>query len=186
MSLKIPTQTIYGRIVTTESEKTAVIFHPHSAKVVPPPAEFQPIYLRYALTLLGSERPFLPSFILDDWGGEINKLAMYRWIHVEGDRFPRAEIFGYVWNFDQKWEKTQYFCRDLELSARHPAYAYTNKSDPVEEGLRVHALIKADPSFHDWGPSSGKSFKLPLKRAQVKWWQIPLSEATQPELDIEF
>lgn len=180
MSLKIPTQKIYGRIIPINEKQSAVIFHPHSAKAVPPPSEFQPLYLRYALTQLGTERPILPSFILDDWGGEIRKLEMYRWVQIEGDRFPRAEAFGYILNFNQEWEKSQFFMRDLELSARHPLYVYTSKDDPIDSGQRVHALVKASSDIDKWEPSNGKSFKLPLKRAQVKWWQMPLSDAILP------
>jgi len=184
MALKIPTHTIYGRLVPVNERRSALVFHPHNVKERAAPAEFHPIYLRYALTLMGTERPFFPSFILDDWGQEIKKLKMYKWLHIEGDRFPRAEIFGYVYNVQNEWEKTQYFARDLELSARYPVYAYEDKAQDLAEGVILSAIISTHDDQSEWASGQARPFKTPLGRSRVRWWQMPLHEALQPDIDI--
>ena len=186
MSLAIPTQTIHGRLHTLPDQKTAVIFHPHSAKKVPPPAQFSPLYLRYALTMLGTERPFLPSFILDDWGQEINKLKLYKWLHVEADKFPRAELFGYLFNFDETWVETQIFARDLEHSARYTTYVYTDKTAPVGHGRPVHHLIYTNDKIEQPQGTKTTHFNVPLTRARVKWWHIPPPLAIIDEPNLSF
>ena len=184
MTLKIPTQTVYGRICSLPDKKTAVIFHPYNIKEHPAPPSFAPLYLRYALTIRGSERPFLPSVVLDDWGQEIGKFKLYRWLHLEGDRFPRAEIFGYVFNFDEQWEENQFFSRDLEHTARHTTYVYADKAQPLASGRPVHHLVMTNSETPQLQPTNGKQFKLPLSRARVKWWHIPADEAVQPQLEL--
>ncbi|MCA9982085.1 MAG: hypothetical protein KDD89_14675, partial [Anaerolineales bacterium] len=69
-------------------------------ELLPPPAETEAepeaVFLRYALTEMGTERPIFPAVVLDDWGRENKQLGLYHWIREEGDMFPRAEVFGYT------------------------------------------------------------------------------------------
>ena len=82
--------------------------------VNPDPAEAGLLFLRFAYVLMGTEAPLFPSFLIDDWGGEIKGVSLYSWVKENGILFPRAEIFG----FDRQGNQVQYFLRELELFAR--------------------------------------------------------------------
>ena len=127
------------------------------------------IYLRFALVLQGSGTMLFPELLLDDWGHELHTLELYHWIHKNGDRFPRAELFGY----DFEGNDRQCFLREIDLIAKYPCYAYRQFGDLLSTGVELLSLMLAveglsseerldDLSRQPW----------PLRNAKVSWWQI--------------
>lgn len=130
-------------------------------------AETPLTYLRYALTVRGTETPFFPSVALDDWGNEIKKLALYTWLQQEGERFPRAEIFGVTLDGCP----TQKFLRDLELFYKYPCYAYPSADTPIEKGILVEVIAVPIPTQNNPERIKCPPFITPpLNRARVQWW----------------
>ena len=122
------------------------------------------LFLRYALVRQGSESHVFPALLLDDWGREHNSLSLYRWIYEEGQRFPRAELFG----FDAAGRQIQLFLRELEIFFKYPCYVYTEKTAPIPAGERVHTISLPGraqrqevvvPARVEW----------PLRHAAVSW-----------------
>ncbi|MCL4868143.1 MAG: hypothetical protein KJ063_04175 [Anaerolineae bacterium] len=128
-----------------------------------------PLFLRYAFVIQGPEDPIFPAFLLDDWGREIGKLALYQWVAENGNLFPRAEIFGY----ELDGRETQVFLRALELYARYPCYVYPDKDAPVERGrLLRHILIPEAIAATPAKTKRPDNPHLPLARARLSWWHI--------------
>ena len=126
--------------------------------------------LRFAFVLMGTEAHLLPSFLIDDWGGEVRGLAVYDWVRQNGNQFPRAEIFGY----NRYGASVQYFLRELELYAKLPLYIYPDRGTPLEAGRLVDAVLLPDESVAV--PEKIKrpsQVKRPLGSARVSWWQVP-------------
>lgn len=46
----------------------------------PEPDAADLLVLRFALVLMGTEAHLFPSFLIDDWGGEVRGLALYDWV----------------------------------------------------------------------------------------------------------
>ncbi len=123
------------------------------------------VWLTYALVTMGREEHILPSLVLDDWGNEYKTLALYGWIRENGDRFPRAEVFG----TDIEGEELQLFVRVLELHATYPAYVEYEGSEGPE---RVHAFIL--PGSEGKEPQRitvPAHIGLPMRDARVSWWR---------------
>lgn len=135
------------------------------------------LYLRFALVTLGTELPVLPASVLDDWGGEIKGVELFRWVREFGDQFPRAELFG----FDLSGRETQYFLRELDLVGRLPCYAYGAKDAPLSAGRLVEAILLPDPMASDPRKIGRPSeLKRPLRSAKVSWWYVNPSLAVLP------
>jgi hypothetical protein len=130
------------------------------------------ISLRFAFIARGpgGGDHIFPSFILDDWGREIRSLKLYEWVRENGQRFPRAEIFG----FEQDGRETQCFLRELELYARLPCYAYRTADQPVAEGRLLNSiLLPHDSAQTPLRIEKPAGIERPLRAARVTWWQIP-------------
>ena len=132
------------------------------------------VYVRYGLVILGTERVIFPALALDDWGHEHKTLELYRWIFEEGQRFPRAEVFGYTAN----GRETQIFLRDLEIFMKYPCYAYESRKTPVAEGQRVDAILipvgtGAEPTAV---MQAAPEIVWPLRHAAVKWERVNVNE----------
>ncbi|MCC6605981.1 MAG: hypothetical protein IT327_22425 [Anaerolineae bacterium] len=131
----------------------------------------QSLTLRLAFVVMGTEVPLFPSFLVDDWGGEVRGTAVYSWVRENGNQFPRAEIFG----FDRQGNSVQFFVRELELYARLLCFAYPNAQTPLAEGKLVHAVLLPDASAAEVEKIKRPSeIKRPLASARVTWWQVPL------------
>lgn len=127
------------------------------------------VFLTYALLTQGTEVHILPSSLLDDWGNEIKTLRLYRWIRENGLHFPRAELFG----AGADGRPVQYFVRDLELFARYPAYATTDKSLPIDQWVPLEAVLIPDATAgtpQDATPPD--SIPFPLREARLSWWRV--------------
>ena len=98
-----------------------------------------PLYLRFALVIMGSEDHVLPAFLLDDWGNEIKGATLYSWLRENGNAFPRAEVFG----FAPDGREVQHFVREFELYVRWPCYAYANGDAPLSSGLLLTRILAA-------------------------------------------
>lgn len=128
------------------------------------------IALRFALITRGPEEHIFPAFLLDDWGNEVRGRSLFTWAYEEGDRFPRAEIFG----FEQDGRETQVFLRELELYARLPCYAYRSPEVPLPEGVLLNAILL--PQADVQAPQRIKppaDLQRPLAAARVSWWHVP-------------
>jgi hypothetical protein len=124
------------------------------------------VYLRYAFLIQGSEIPIFPGLLVDDWGQERRDLGLYQWVHEEGQRFPRTEIFGY----ERDGSETQVFLRALEIFMKLPCFAYWQRAAPVGEGQRVDAVFVPDRE-HRGEPVrvSPPEMGWPLRHAAVRW-----------------
>lgn len=125
------------------------------------------VHLRYAFLLQRSEIPIFPALLIDDWGQERRDLSLYRWVHDEGQRFPRSEIFG----FERDGSETQVFLRALEIFMKLPCFVYPRRATPVGEGQRLHYVFLAD-SLHDGLPARAAipaTTGWPLRHAAVRW-----------------
>lgn len=131
------------------------------------------LYLRYALVRQGTEKHIFPAFLLDDWGAEIKGLKLYAWFKEHAEAFPRAELFG----FEANGRQTQAFLREFEIYFKFPCYAYRARSDGVEKGQQLDAIVLGDPSVSEptrvERPSS-HNIIYPLRHAAVHWWQHPI------------
>lgn len=158
------TQTVRGRLLHQESSLGLLL------EATPQPSQAATshlAYLRYALVVRGSERHVFPGLVLDDWGRERATLSIYRWIFDEGQRFPRAELFG--WR--STGEQTQIFLRDLEIFFKYPCYAFTSADDPVKDGSRLDVVFVPDAD-HKGAPDDVKTpqnVPWPLRHASVLW-----------------
>jgi hypothetical protein len=133
-----------------------------------------PVFLSYALVTQGPGYHILPSVLLDDWGQEINQLAIYPWIRENGLRFPRAEVFG----VSPTGQPEQYFLRDLELFGAAPVYAFAAEDAPDASGVLLRAVLIDDESVDLAQPiSPPPDVSGLLREAQVSWW------AVNPRLD---
>lgn len=127
------------------------------------------VYLSYALVTQGPGWQILPSLLLDDWGNQIDGLALYDWIRENGLRFPRAEVFGH----SPQGESVQYFLRDLELFEKYPVYAFAADDASPSSGVPLHAVL-----IPDNGVANGVAAQPPaeasalLREAQVSWWRV--------------
>ena len=158
MPMKPITQQLPGRLYPKDNALALLLDDPAGV-----------VYLRYALVVGGPERHVLPAVVLDDWGHELKTLDLYRWIDTEGQRFPRAELFGYEMN----GAETQYFLRDLEIFFRYPCYVYPEPQAPVPAGILLQHVLQPDPTLPA-GPQAGQSpasTPWPLHRANVQWWR---------------
>ncbi len=127
----------------------------------------QPVYVRYAYRLRGTEVPIFPGLLVDDWGQERRDLGLYQWVYEEGQRFPRTEIFGY----EQDGSETQVFLRALEIFMTLPCFAYEKRSLPVEAGRPLHAIFVPD-EHHAGRPARialPEETGWPLRHAAVRW-----------------
>ena len=132
------------------------------------------LVLRLAFVIMGTEAALFPSFLIDDWGGEVRGRALYDWVKENGSRFPRAEIFG----FDLQGNSVQYFVRELELYAKLPAYIYPNTETPLAEGKLLSAILLPDEAVESVEKIKRPShLKRPLASARVSWWQLPATLA---------
>ena len=52
------------------------------------------LILRFAFVTVGPEEHLFPSFLIDDWGGEVRSLALYGWVHENGNQFPRQKFLA--------------------------------------------------------------------------------------------
>lgn len=130
----------------------------------------QEFYLRYALTVMGTEAHIFPALLLDDWGNEIKKLALYKWIRDHGELSPRAEVFGYT----REGQETQYFLRELENYFKHPLYVFPAKATPLGEGKLVSAvMLTGDPEMQPIQIKRPADLAAPLRRSAVAWWRVP-------------
>lgn len=139
------------------------------------PSEDQ-VYVRYALLTHGSGELIFPELLLDDWGHEIRTLALYQWIHENGDHFPRAELFG----FDKTGKDQQHFLRELDFRSAFPCYGYVNQASSLSEGVRLDYFIVVDnESFPPYGPVDLSSYKFPMTNADVNWLKANEEDALQ-------
>lgn len=128
-----------------------------------------PLYLRYALIVRGTQRHVFPALLLDDWGRERNALSLYRWIYDEGQRFPRAELFG----FNGQGREIQIFLRELEIFFRYPCYAYREQSASTDAGHLLDNVVVLKPA-HGGEPvdvEAPDTVSWPLRHSAVQWQQ---------------
>ena len=139
-----------------------------------PPAEgatsTEHVVLRYGLTMRGTEQPFFPAFLLDDWGNEVRKLGLYQWLRENGDFYPRAELFG----FDLQGNESQHFVREFELYYKYSCYAYPSIETPIENGVRVaHVLVTDEVQTELTRIKRPTTATTPLRRINAQWWSAP-------------
>ncbi|MEM8861279.1 MAG: hypothetical protein AAGD96_23375 [Chloroflexota bacterium] len=177
MSLKIPALRIDGKILKEESAGKQINAL-RIDQVLPPKGQLPPagsdrLYLRFGFVFRGTEKPLIPSFLIDDHGNENHRLRLMEWVYQQGDIYPRSEIFGYEVNEAREWIETQIFVRELELSLRFYCWVVDDLKAPPS-GLTVHRFAVIDekidepkkiPKPDDW--------VLPLRRSRPACWAYP-------------
>jgi hypothetical protein len=129
-----------------------------------------PTILRFGLIVRDLDTIVFPEVLLDDWGHEIGYPALYDWIAEHGDRFPRAEVFG----FDLQGKAVQYFLREIDLNASLPCYAYGSDRQSLTGGQLLDSILIPDTEVADQAKIDPPlEITLPLRKARVKWWKIP-------------
>lgn len=159
---------VQGKLFQNDSQ--AALWLWRDGDVIPDGVTVETLYLRYALIVRGVEQPFFPAELLNDWGETLRGTKVYRWLRKHGELHPRAELFGY----DANGNETQYFARDLEIFWKTPCFAISDPNTPITAQIPVEHLLVINPTV----PTLEKikrpaQIKLPLRRASVKWWQIP-------------
>lgn len=133
----------------------------------------QRVYLCYGLQTFAEDLVILPEVVLDDWGRQIRGLQLYEWVQESGQRFPRAEVFGY----DPAGTRQQYFLREIDLMAKYPSYAYVSRDSPVSEGRLLEAALIPIPSGEGHRQRRRPpEIAGPLRNARVEWWEISQDE----------
>ncbi|MCA9938233.1 MAG: hypothetical protein KC418_06305 [Anaerolineales bacterium] len=128
------------------------------------------VFVRYALVTIGREEEIFPAFLLDDWGNEQRRLSLYQWVREEGDRFPRAEIFG----ANLGGEDEQCFLREMERHMSLPCYAYLDADAPLSTGARLTDIMLPAPDVTTPRRiDCPTAIAPPLCYARVQWWQGP-------------
>ena len=128
------------------------------------------LWLRFAFVTLGVEQHLFPGFLIDDWGGEVRSLPLYRWVQENGNQFPRAEIFG----FERNGTSVQYFVRELELYAKLPCYVYPNRQTLLADGVLLDAILLPESTISQPEKIKRPShLRRPLAAARVTWWHVP-------------
>ncbi len=156
--MKVVRQRIRGQIAEQEGFRVLVVDRDTES-------EGPFVWLTYALVTMGKEEHILPGLVLDDWGNEFKSLELYGWIRENGDRFPRAEVFG----TDVEGEDVQLFVRVLELHATYPTYVDYEGSEGPE---RVHAFVlPGDPGQEPQRIAVPEQVDLPMRDARVIWWR---------------
>jgi hypothetical protein len=163
--VKIIKQAVQGTLLV-DGEKTALLMGNSESGAT--------VYLAYALITQGPGHQILPASLLDDWGNEIGKLDLYHWIHENGLRFPRAEVFGY----SPSGKREQYFLRDLELFAKYPVYAFGGDDEPANSGVLLRAVLIPDvTTVEPQRIDPPEDLIPPLREAWVSWWRVGLDRA---------
>lgn len=165
-------QKVYGEL-RCEGERTALWWREKDAVTGEDSAESLPLFLRYAFVERGTEAPFFPEVVLDDWGRELTGLSAYRWIDANGDLFPRAEIFGRT--LDDR--PRQRFLRELEIGFPLPCYVCRRREDPLTTARGLEAILLADAAcLAPVQTIPPAHITVPLRRARVRWWRIPAGQ----------
>jgi hypothetical protein len=162
--VKIIRESVAGKLLINGDKTALLLGNPESEERV---------YLAYALVTQGPGYQILPASLLDDWGNEIGKLDLYHWIHENGLRFPRAEVFGY----SPTGKNEQFFLRDLELFAKYPVYAFAEADGPVTSGLRLQAVLLPEPGADAQLTGPPDEVNPPLREARVSWWRVRPDQA---------
>lgn len=136
------------------------------------------VYARYGLVVLGTERVVFPALALDDWGHERKTMGLYRWIYEEGQRFPRAEVFG----FTEQGRETQIFLRDLEIFMKYPLFVYERGKTPVEDGRRVEVVMVTGEGKVGRLEGAPAAIGWPLRHAAVHWERASTEDTKGHEL----
>lgn len=163
--MKAISQHVHGKLLTRNGRFALLLLDSE-----PQTRTTDSLDLRFAFVIMGREDPIFPASILDDWGKERRGVGVYTWVAECGEQFPRGEIFG----FEQNGAETQCFLRALELYARYPLYAYTDRQQPIEEGKLVQTILRLDTTIAV--PTLVKrppDLKRPLSHARVHWWLVP-------------
>lgn len=152
---------------------------------IDPTPPFETLFVRFGFVIQGIERPFMPAFVMDDWGNEVKKLSIFDWLFKDGDQYPRSEVFGYEETFEGPWFETQRFVREFELGARYPTFAVSDRAGfPLPEDV-VKGIVVIDPAVEtverikvpvDW--------PMPLKRTKAPVWRgsLPSIESLSENL----
>lgn len=163
--MRVVTQRVQGKLLVDNGRYALLLLNQE-----PEQTADALLYLRFAYVFQGVETPIFPVSLLDDWGNEVEKKALFDWVREFADEFPRAELFGYEWDGTE----TQCFLRELELMEKLHCYAYTNKNAPLSDGVRVEAVLLADDGVAEVVKIKRPSVvKRPLSLAKLSWYQAP-------------
>lgn len=136
--------------------------------------------LRLGFVLRGTEEPFLPESLLDDWGHEIKGADLYRWVKENASHFPRAELFGH----DLRGRPQQCFIREVEVTARYACFLFDSPNTPLQDGLRIGGiLLPADVSGRQKYGEPPAKIPFPLREADVEWWAVDLAQIGRSGVD---
>lgn len=156
--MKVVRERVYGQIAEQDGFRALIIDGDSES-------DSPVVWLNYALVTMGKEEHIFPGVVLDDWGNEFKTLKLYNWIRENGDRFPRAEVFG----SDLRGDEVQLFVRVLELQATYPVYVEYEGGEGLE---RVHAFILPDSTATEPIPIAvPDGIESPMREARVSWWR---------------
>ena len=150
-------QKIEGELLSLDVERRALIVSPGEKLV----------FLSFAFRVLVAEEYIIPESILDDWGHEITGLGLYDWVRQNGERFPRAEVFGY----NLAGEVRQFFVRELDFLGRYLCLGWVDETNVIRDAFTIESILIADHSVDNVKPVSKPLLKsTPICYADVDWW----------------
>lgn len=150
-------QQLEGELLSLDEERGALIVGPVEKLV----------FLSFTFRVLTAEEYILPESILDDWGHEITGLGLYEWVRQNGERFPRAEVFGY----NLAGQARQFFVRELEFLGRYSCLGWSDENSPIRDALTIEAILVADQTADNLKQVPKPLLKsIPIKYADVGWW----------------
>lgn len=142
----------------------------------PPPPSQKTLFMRFCFVIQGIERPFMPAFVMDDWGNEVKKLSLFEWLYKDGDQYPRSEVFGFEAGHDGEWAETQRFVREFELGAKFPTFVAAGRADfpKKEDRIRGILFVNSDANVVQRIKAPTR-WPMPLKRTNLPVWEVPPS-----------
>lgn len=121
------------------------------------------LHLLFPFVTRGDEVHIFPVSVMDDWGTEMKGMKLYDWVRENGERFPRAEMFG----MDENGRSTQEFLRGLELYYRFPCCLYASGNRSFADNIPIKTIILPTTIER-------KALPHPLRRANVTWQSAKL------------
>lgn len=164
---KLPGDEITGQLVWTGGERVALVcgaaFGPLPGEVITGGG----LMLRYGLPFLYKRDHFLIEWVYDDFRREHSGEAALDFIRRQGERFPRADVGGWLVSTGKPKEL---FLKQLDIGAGLQVLAYRGQN--VDALLaRIDAAVWLDAAVEGWGvlPPDDERAPVLLRRAVPCW-----------------
>lgn len=176
---KLPGDAITGQVVWTGGERVALIVGTAPGALPGDVIHGGSLMLRYGLPFLYKRDNFLIEWVYDDFRREYTGEAALDFIRRKGERFPRADVGGWLVSTGKPQEL---FLKQLDIAAGLQAFAYRGQS--VDALIaRIDTVVWVDASAEGWGslPPTDERAPLLLRRAVPCWLANPRELPSLPD-----